>query len=65
VRPRRPRAIEASGDDAKRFTDARARKNYSGQSPITWASGKKTIIMARYATNNRLGDALHAQALPR
>ena len=51
-----------SGDDKKRFTDARARKNYSGQSPITRASGKKTMVMARYATNRRLGSALHAQA---
>jgi transposase len=57
------RALGEFGDDKNRFTDARARKNYSGQSPITRASGKKTIVMARYATNNRLGDALHAQAL--
>src|SRR6195952_4181409 len=56
------RALGEFGDDTKRFHDARARKNYSGQSPITRASGKKTIVMARYATNNRLGDALHQQA---
>ena len=56
------RALGEFGDDKKRFTDARARKNYSGQSPITRASGKKTIVLARYATNRRLGDALHQQA---
>src|ERR1700712_4155032 len=56
------RALGEFGDDTKRFHDARARKNYSGQSPITRASGKKTIVMARYATNNRLCDALHQQA---
>ena len=56
------RALGEFGDDKKRFHDARARKNYSGQSPITRASGKKTIVLARYATNRRLGDALHQQA---
>ena len=56
------RALGEFGDDKKRFTDARARKNYSGQSPITRASGKKTVVLARYATNRRLGAALHAQA---
>jgi transposase len=56
------RALGEFGDDKKRFADARCRKNYSGQSPITRASGKKTIVMARYATNRRLGAALHQQA---
>jgi len=56
------RVLGEFGDDTKRFVDARARKNYSGQSPITRASGKKTLVMARYATNHRLTDALHAQA---
>ena len=56
------RTLGEFGDDTGRFTDARARKNYSGQSPITRASGKKSIVLARYATNRRLGAALHAQA---
>jgi hypothetical protein len=56
------RVLGEFGDDKKRFHDVRARKNYSGQSPITRASGKKTIVVARYATNQRLGDALHQQA---
>jgi len=56
------RTLGESGDDPKRFTDARCRKNHSGQSPITRASGKKTIVLARYATNRRLGQALHLQA---
>ena len=55
-------AARALGDDKKRFADSHARKNYSGQSPITRASGKKTVVLARYATNRRLGDALHLQA---
>jgi len=57
-----PRVLGEFGDDKKRFIDARARKNYSGQSPITRASGKKSIVLARYATNRRLGAALHLQA---
>ncbi|HEY5842373.1 MAG TPA: IS110 family transposase [Mycobacterium sp.] len=56
------RVLGEFGDDKKRFHDVKARKNYSGQSPITRASGKKTIVMARYATNRRLGTALHQQA---
>jgi transposase len=56
------RALGEFGDDSHRFSDARARKNYSGQSPITRASGKKTVVLARYATNRRLGAALHLQA---
>jgi len=56
------RVLGEFGDDPKRFTSSRARKNYSGQSPITRASGKKTVVLARYATNRRLGVALHLQA---
>jgi transposase len=56
------RVLGEFGDDPARFSDARGRKNYSGQSPITRASGKKTIVLARYATNRRLSAALHLQA---
>jgi transposase len=56
------RTLGEFGDDKDRFSDARSRKNYSGQSPITRASGKKTVVLARYATNRRLGAALHLQA---
>ncbi len=56
------RALGEFGDDSHRYADARARKNYSGQSPVTRASGKKTVVLARYATNRRLGAALHLQA---
>ncbi|QNK79560.1 IS110 family transposase [Nakamurella sp. PAMC28650] len=56
------RVLGEFGDDDTRFINSRARKNYSGQSPITRASGKKTTVMARYATNRRLGVALHLQA---
>lgn len=56
------RTLGEFGDDTGRFSDARGRKNYSGQSPITRASGKKTVVLARFATNRRLGAALHLQA---
>jgi transposase len=56
------RVMGEFGDDKTRFVDTRARKNYSGQSPITRASGRKTVVLARYATNRRLGAALHMQA---
>jgi transposase len=54
------RVLGEFGDATARFVNSRARKNYSGQSPIT--SGKKTMVLARFATNRRLGDALHQQA---
>jgi transposase len=56
------RVLGEFGDDPQRFADARGRKNYSGQSPVTRASGKKAVVLARYATNRRLGAALHLQA---
>jgi transposase len=56
------RVLAEFGDDPDRYADARARKNYSGMSPITRASGKKKVVLARYARNRRLGDALYMQA---
>jgi hypothetical protein len=50
------------GDDPHRYADAKARKNYAGTSPITRASGKKKVVMARYARNRRLSDAVHQWA---
>jgi len=56
------RVLAEFGDDSSRYAGARARKNYSGTSPITRASGKKKVVLARYVRNNRLADALHQQA---
>jgi hypothetical protein len=56
------RVLGEFGDDPHRYHDARARKNYAGTSPITRASGKKKVVLARYVRNDRLGDALHQQA---
>ncbi|MFE9694864.1 transposase, partial [Micromonospora sp. NPDC005806] len=48
--------------DPTRYTDAKARRNYAGTSPITRQSGKKKIVLARYVHNDRLLDALGRQA---
>jgi transposase len=56
------RVLAEFGDDPDRYPDAKARKNYSGMSPITKASGTKRIVLARFARNRRLGDALFLQA---
>jgi transposase len=56
------RVLAEFGDDATRYSDAKARKNYAGTSPITRQSGKKKIVMARYVHNDRLLDALGQQA---
>jgi transposase len=56
------RVLAEFGDDPHRYTDARARKNYAGTSPITRASGKKKVVIARFVHNDRLIDALMTQA---
>jgi hypothetical protein len=38
------RVLAEFGDDPDRYTDAKARKNYSGISPITKASGTKRVV---------------------
>ena len=55
------RVLAEFGDDPGRYADAKSRKNYSGMSPITKASGTKRIVLARFARNRRLGDALLLQ----
>jgi Transposase/Transposase IS116/IS110/IS902 family len=57
------RVLGEFGDDPHRYRDAKARKNYAATSPITRASGKKKIVAARFVHNDRLVDALNAQAL--
>lgn len=50
------------GDDPDRYDGARARKNHAGSAPITRASGKKCVVLARHVRDRRLADALHQQA---
>jgi transposase len=56
------RVLAEFGDDPDRFADAKARKNYAGTSPITRASGTRKIVIARYARNQRLADAMQQWA---
>jgi transposase len=56
------RVLGEFGDQAHRYRDAKARKNYAGTSPITRASGRSRTVLARYARNRRLATALHQQA---
>lgn len=56
------RVLAEFGDDPHRYPDTRARKNYSGMSPITRASGTKRVVLARHTRNRRLADALYQQA---
>src|SRR6266545_8024587 len=56
------RVLAEFGDDPDRYASAKARKNYAATSPITIASGKKKVALARYVHNDRLIDALMGQA---
>jgi transposase len=56
------RVLAEFGDDPTRYADPKARKNYSGMAPITRASGTRRVVLARYARNRRLADALYHQA---
>ncbi|HEY4024237.1 MAG TPA: IS110 family transposase [Pseudonocardiaceae bacterium] len=56
------RVLAEFGDDPGRYADARSRKNYAATSPITRASGRKKTVLARFVHNDRLIDALMAQA---
>ena len=56
------RVLGEFGDDPSRYRDGKARRNYAGTSPITRASGRKLVVLARYARNRRLGDAVHQWA---
>jgi Transposase IS116/IS110/IS902 family len=56
------RVLAEFGDDHARYLDAKSRKNYAGTSPITRASGTRTVVLARYARNKHLADATHQWA---
>jgi hypothetical protein len=46
------------GDDPDRYADAKARRNYTGSSPLTRQSGNRRTVLARFIRNRRLGDAV-------
>jgi len=51
------RVLAEFGDDPNRYHDGRARKNYASTSPITKASGRTKVVLARFVRNDRLADA--------
>ena len=56
------RVLGEFGDDQTRYPTAKSRKNYAGSAPITKASGRSLVVLARYARNRRLADALEQWA---
>ena len=56
------RVLAEFGDDPERYADAKSRKNYAGTSPITRASGKSRVVLARDARNRRLANACYQWA---
>lgn len=51
------RVLGEFGDDPSRYADARGRKAYAGTAPITRASGRSQVVLARVVRNRRLADA--------
>lgn len=56
------RMLGEFGDDEDRYADAKARRNCAATSPVTRASGKSKVVLARYVKNKRLADAVHQWA---
>jgi transposase len=56
------RVLAEFGDDPNRYAHAKSHKNYTGTSPVTRASGKHHVVLARYARNRRLADACYQWA---
>jgi hypothetical protein len=57
------RWLAASAWPSMQCASVRTRKNYAGSSPITRASRRSKIVLARFVRNDRLADALQSQAL--
>ncbi|MYS81107.1 IS110 family transposase [Embleya scabrispora] len=51
------RVLAEIGDDRERFADARAVKAYAGAAPVTRASGRSHVVVARAVKNHRLASA--------
>jgi transposase len=56
------RVLGEFGDDRSRFADAASRRCYAGTAPITKASGKGRVVLARHVRNHRLADGLYLWA---
>ncbi|MFD5430394.1 IS110 family transposase [Streptomyces sp. NPDC127084] len=51
------RVLAEIGDDPTRFADAKAIKAYAGAAPVTRASGRSHVVVARTVKNRRLAAA--------
>lgn len=51
------RVLAEIGDDRERFADAGAMKAYAGAAPVTRASGRSHVVVARTVKNQRLASA--------
>ena len=51
------RVLGEFGDAPNRYANAKSRRNYAGTSPVTKASGKSRVVLARHSRNRRLADA--------
>lgn len=56
------RVLGEFGDDPTRWPDPASRRAYAGSAPITRASGKKRVVLARLIRNRRLHDAVRCWA---
>jgi transposase len=56
------RVVGEFGDDPTRYGNPKARKSYAGTAPVTRASGKRQLVVARLARNRRLADACYLWA---
>jgi transposase len=56
------RVLSEFGDDRSRWPDAASRRCYAGTAPITRASGKGRVVLARFVRNRRLADACYLWA---
>ncbi|MFI1377213.1 IS110 family transposase [Streptomyces longwoodensis] len=50
------RVLAEVGDDRDRFADARSLKAYAGAAPVTRASGRSHVVVARTVKNQRLAS---------
>ena len=52
------RVLGEFGDDRTRWPDPASRRAHAGSAPITRASGKKRVVLARFIRNRRLHGAV-------
>lgn len=56
------RVLAEFGDDPTRWPDPASRRAYAGTAPITRASGRSHVVLARFIRNKRLSDACYLWA---